>query len=602
MSSVINTNVASLNAQRNLASSQSGLATSLQRLSSGMRINSSKDDAAGMSISSRMSSQISGVQQAGRNANDGISLAQTAEGGLQNISDSLQRMRDLAVQSSNATNSASDRASIQNEVTALVAQINTVSSQSSFNGTKLLDGTFNAQSFQVGANAGESITIASIGNSSAAALGVGSTSSSAYQATVGGTAISGSLAANGITVNGYNVGPSYNDNVSTAGGNDSAIAKAAAFNLVSAQTGVTAKASSTMISGSAAAAGAIVSGSVFINNVDLGAVAAGTNAVSQANNVTAAINAISSKTGVTASFSTTTNSISLNAADGRNIAMSTTSAAGQTATGFSSASMGTAASIATIVGAAATTFSAMAAGDMTINGLDVGAVAAGTNATTQGANLGAAINALSSKTGVTASVSSSGAITLTATNAGQNISISGSSTNIANSTTTTKSGFTTAQMDSSTAVVTRGTVTLTSSSSSNSANSSITLGGSDVGRAGLVQGNTASALTGAGSGVASVDLSTVAGSQSAIATIDAALATLNTNRANLGAIQNRFSSVVNNLAATSENLSASRSRIQDADFAVETANLTHGQILQQAGTAMLSQANSLPQGVLALLK
>jgi flagellin-like hook-associated protein FlgL len=153
MPQVINTNAASLNSQRSLNMSQTSLATSLQRLSSGLRINSAKDDAAGMAISARMTSQINGLNQASRNANDGISLAQTAEGGLQSITESLQRMRELAVQGANATNTATDRAALQQEVDQLVQQINTVAGQTAFNGVKLLDGTFNSQAFQVGANA-----------------------------------------------------------------------------------------------------------------------------------------------------------------------------------------------------------------------------------------------------------------------------------------------------------------------------------------------------------------------------------------------------------------------------------------------------------------
>jgi flagellin len=152
MPQVINTNAASLNSQRSLNMSQTSLATSLQRLSSGLRINSAKDDAAGMAISARMTSQINGLNQASRNANDGISLAQTAEGGLQSITESLQRMRELAVQGANATNTATDRAALQQEVDQLVQQINTVAGQTAFNGVKLLDGTFNSQAFQVGAN------------------------------------------------------------------------------------------------------------------------------------------------------------------------------------------------------------------------------------------------------------------------------------------------------------------------------------------------------------------------------------------------------------------------------------------------------------------
>ena len=169
MASYINTNTASLNAQRNLTSSQSSLTTSLQRLSSGLRINSAKDDAAGLAIADRLTSQITGSNQAARNANDGISLAQTAEGDLAQIGNNLQRIRELAVQASNGTNSASDRASLNNEATQLISEIDRVASGSSFNGVKLLDGSFSSQSFQVGANntANDRISINAIASASA---------------------------------------------------------------------------------------------------------------------------------------------------------------------------------------------------------------------------------------------------------------------------------------------------------------------------------------------------------------------------------------------------------------------------------------------------
>ena len=171
MALTVNTNIASLSAQRNLTGSQNDLATSLQRLSSGLRINSAKDDAAGLSISARFEAQIRGLNQGVRNANDGISLAQTAEGALAEVTNNLQRIRELAVQSSNATNSAADRSTLQAEVTALVAEIDRVASQTSFNNIKLLDGTFNGQTFQVGANSGETVTVSSIVNARSASLG-----------------------------------------------------------------------------------------------------------------------------------------------------------------------------------------------------------------------------------------------------------------------------------------------------------------------------------------------------------------------------------------------------------------------------------------------
>ena len=171
MAATINTNIQSLNAQRNLSTSQNSLATSMQRLSSGLRINSAKDDAAGLAISERMTTQVRGLNQAVRNANDGVSLAQTAEGALSSIGNNLQRIRELAVQSRNATNSTDDRAALQKEVTQLKGEIGRVAKQTAFNGTNLLDGSFTAQSFQVGANQGQTINIASIANANIDQLG-----------------------------------------------------------------------------------------------------------------------------------------------------------------------------------------------------------------------------------------------------------------------------------------------------------------------------------------------------------------------------------------------------------------------------------------------
>src|SRR6187397_1857381 len=159
MALVINTNVMSLNAQRNLSTSGSQLATSLQRLSSGLRINSAKDDAAGLAISNRMTTQINGLTQAARNANDGISLAQTTESALQEVTNNLQRIRDLAVQSANATNSDSDRSVLDQEVQQRLAEVNRIATQTSFNGRKVLDGSFGDATFQFGANVGETISV-----------------------------------------------------------------------------------------------------------------------------------------------------------------------------------------------------------------------------------------------------------------------------------------------------------------------------------------------------------------------------------------------------------------------------------------------------------
>jgi flagellin len=490
MAAFINTNLSSLNSQRNLSSSQTALTTSLQRLSSGLRINSAKDDAAGLAISERMTSQIRGNDQAARNANDGISLAQTAEGDLSQIGSNLQRIRELAVQAANGSNSASDRASLNNEASSLIAEIDRVASSSSFNGNKLLDGTFTSQSFQVGANntSNDRISIDAIASAKASSLGVGSGSS--YSATKAGSAVTtNALTAGELSINGYSVGASTTDGVSFANGDASGIAKAAAVNAVSSQTGVTAT------------------------------------------------------TGAT------------------------TTAAG---------------------GVASTATNATIAGDVLVNGVDIGPIAAGSTGVDRGTQTAAAINAKTSQTGVTATASSTGAVTLSAAD-GRNITVA-----------TSANGGTSTGLNAGASSA--GTTTTSSISLSSSGAAGITVGGtSGLTKAGLSVAFVGATAT-AGAGVSSLNLSTAAGAQAALTTLDSALANVNSSRASLGAYQNRFASVVTSLQTTSENLSASRSRIQDTDFAKETASLTRGQILQQAGTAMLAQANSLPNGVLALLR
>jgi len=230
----INTNVASLNAQRNVAKSQEGLATSLQRLSTGLRINSAKDDSAGLAISERFSSQIRGLNQAARNANDGISLVQTAEGALTEVGSNLQRIRELAVQASNGTNTQADRDALNSEVTQLKSEIQRVSEQTNFNGTKLLDGSFSGVAFQVGANAGETITIASIANTQVASLGGTINRFSASVSASAITSFATAIPAGGLTINGTDVGA-----IAAAGNSQERAGQITeAINRVSSTTGV----------------------------------------------------------------------------------------------------------------------------------------------------------------------------------------------------------------------------------------------------------------------------------------------------------------------------------------------------------------------------
>lgn len=380
----INTNIMSLNVQKNLNSSSQGLATSIERLSTGLRINSAKDDAAGLAISERFTTQIRGQNQAIRNANDGISLAQTAEGAMDEVSNNLQRIRELAVQASNATYTQSDRDALQLEVSELLSEVNRVADQTTFNGVKLLDGSFTGAVFQIGANAGENITLSSIADVNTAALGTVSQASGAAM----------SVAASGLT-------------------------------------------------------------------------------------------------------------------------------------GFGTA---------------------IAAGDLTINGVDVGAIAAASSASERAGQLAEAINEVSAQTGVGASYdNATGQLTL----------------------------------NSEAAVTIAGAAPLATTT------------GWAAGSVGTVTSST---------GIDTLTVANYAGAQTAMKLVDSALTTVNSARATLGAQQSRFESVVASLQSSVENQSASRSRIQDADFAIETANLSRTQILQQAGTAMLAQANQAPQSVLQLLQ
>ena len=498
MPQTINTNIASLNAQRNLNSSQGTLATSLQRLSSGLRINSAKDDAAGLAISERFTSQIRGLDQAARNANDGISLAQTAEGALVETTNALQRIRELAVQSANDTNSTSDRTAIQSEVAQLQAEISRIANSTQFNGKNLLDGNFSGQNFQVGANANQTI------------------------------------------------GVSISDAKSTAIG-DNRVAETGTLNVaVAAAAGAGARVASTVNVGEQLT----LSGSS--GTVTTTTVAAGDSAFTLA----ALANASTGSTNVAAKAIT-------------KATLSGLSASGTVAfTLFGSNSTGV-------------------------------AISAVGNTATDLSSLNDQINNYAATTGIT-STHSGGTLTLTS-EAGYDISI----TDMLNGSTATMQfraldGYTSA---TSGAAVTLGSTTGADSSTVGgtlrfTSASAFTVTSGSAG--GMFAATTSNAST--LSAVSSISVSTQSGANSAIDIIDSALQTVNSQRASLGAIQNRFSSVVSSLQTATENMSASRGRIQDADFAKETATLTRNQILQQAGIAMLAQANALPNNVLALLR
>jgi flagellin len=493
MPQIINTNIASLNAQRNLNNSQTQLATSLQRLSSGLRINSAKDDAAGLAIAERFTAQVRGSEQARRNANDGVSLSQVAEASLTEVSNALQRIRELSVQAANATNSTSDRAALNAEVNQLVAELDRQAQSSEFNGQKILDGSFTSAVYQVGANANETIT-ATTGNFRTAKYG------------------------------NFRIGAQ----VATAANPEG--------DLVAGST-VSAVASN------AAAASRVVGTSFVIN----GAAGSATITYAAGDSAKSAAALVNAQTGTTSVTATALTKFDLTAA-------------------VASASYSL-----NIVSDNSTAVTVSFAVGSVVN---ADGLSAGVNA----------INDVSSKTGVTAKVNSAGT-GITLTNAsGNNVTITN---NAASTAAITVGGFVTAVAG---VAVGTGQLSLDSDKSFGVTGATVTDFFSTATASSQLQATSA------------LDVTSVASATRSLAIVDSALAAVNGQRAKFGALQSRFQSTIASLESRSENLSAARSRIQDADFAQETAALTRGQILQQAGIAIVAQANALPQSVLSLLK
>ncbi len=605
MPQVINTNVASLNAQRNLTTSQGQLATALQRLSSGLRINSAKDDAAGLAISERFTTQIRGLNQAVRNANDGISLAQTAEGALGETGNALQRIRELAIQSANSTNSASDRAALNAEAAQLLAEVQRIAQTTQFNGQNILDGSFSSAQFQVGANANQTISFG-VQGATTNALG-------AYQATstaVSDTAFDGA----GFTINGVEIGVSADTSAAGVTG-DSATAKATAINAKANETGVTATAANEVVGSAPVARSGLANGALRINGIAVGAIANSTNAVTQGQNAATAINAVSNQTGVTAVADASTGALTLSTSDGRNIKIESGAGNAQGATDIlnatgldvSDGANATGNSTQTLTAEAYTTAGQadeLAEGDtVTIDNVTyefrtTGSATGSNVLVTLGAStaaggvataLATAINLQFAAGNTTVQADDNGAdVVLTQAKVGA-YAIGYSATLADADGMAAAAAVLGTNSADGTGVTNRGTLTLSSAEN-------FTVGGADVARAGLAAAS--ANLT----RLDTVDISTVDGANAAIAVLDGALSQVTSIRADLGAVQNRFASTIANLQTTSENLSASRSRILDADFAAETATMTRAQILQQAGTAILAQANAIPQNVLSLLR
>jgi flagellin len=470
----VNTNVTSMKAQSNLNGANSGLKTSMERLSSGLRINSAKDDAAGLQISNRLTSQINGIGVAMRNANDGISIAQTAEGAMSESTNILQRMRDLSLQSANGSNSADDRASMQKEVVALKDELTRISDTTSFGGQKLLDGKFGTKAFQIGSNANETISV-SLRNTNAASIGnekvsgsVGTvggiiSSAGAYAASATGLVITDST-----TGKATNIATAVTDDASTIATkvNDSvAGVKATASNVVELTIGFGAGGSLAFGIGGATVTGALDNDSV----------------VSQ-------INQNSSTTGVSAEI--TDGKLRVTQKDGKDMAFTAAAFTGGTAPAMT---------LAVVIDDTALT------------------APVATDATAGNTNINGVLEFSSAKefSVLGAEVTGGGASTLNA--------------------------------------------------------------------------------------IDTVDISTAKKSQSALEMIDSAISMIDSQRADLGAVQNRMNFTISNLSNIQSNVTDARSRIQDVDFASETAQLTKQQILSQTSSAMLAQANQIPQAALSLL-
>ena len=643
---VINTNTAAMRAQNGSRLATSSLQTSMERLSTGKRINSAKDDAAGLAIASRMTSQVKGLAVAIRNANDGISMAQTAEGALGEVTNMLQRMKELAVQAGNGTLSTSDRTGLQSEMKQLLSEVNNISKSTNFNGLKLLDGSVKDVKLQTGVNAGDQIGISMV-DVSTKSLGLDGGAASGVL--VSGRIGTGAAVASGdVLINGQTAVTSTFNAAS-----DSAQALAAAINANSANTGVTATASNS-ITGSVPTQGVFASGDVVINGVTVGAAGSVEDLVSNINRdvggVVAKLNAdktislsndtgkaititTGAKAGFTESATPVQGFVTLKSSNGDPIKVS----AGSTAAADDFAKLGlNATDGGSFTGTAVTSSAFTASTNIKINGVAVGASSDGSAAAKA-----AAINVVSGKTGVTATAETkvyvglnlaNGAATGTTIN-GITIDLSGATGSVSAAVTAINAATTDTGVVASADTAT-GKLVLTSTSGRDitladttstftyqAATASATSGAlgtargalkltaedgstvriegtaADLQSAGLAaQGGTADAV---GNGISI--LSQEAAGQ-AITTIDAALDKVSASRGDLGALQNRLDVTVNNLTTASTNLSDARSRIEDADFSAETTNLAKAQILSQAATAMLAQANQSAQGVLKLLQ
>ena len=566
----VQTNVASINAQRNLSKSGSAMETSMQRLSSGLRINSAKDDAAGMQISNKLTSQVNGLNVAVRNANDGISMAQTAEGALQESSNILQRMRDLAVQSANGTYSDGDRSALQEEVVQLQRELDRIAESTTFGDRKLLNGSFGTEAFQVGAKSFETINV-SVGSFFGSDMGAES-----FEIINGDTSTATTLGTSAGMVTG-------GDSLVGFGG----------MSLTTAATAVSTYTNS--IEGNIATLSTASTISLQVKG-DLGSATASINgADASAYNAASSLNQIAAKTGVLA--------------DARNVV---------TLDFFGGAGGATDAALLSIE----TTVTMELRGQNTDTSKEGALIKFSVTDTEDLTAVVNAFNEAATETGISAKLTGDGRVALISERGDnivmENIQATGAETVLAISATTY--GYDGNFLDTTTAIAS-GTMGSANTLEGMTADSSagfavfvgtvrthsngdykLSLGTATALQAGnMLQGTGNTAVISDRETVDDIDIGTAIGAQKAIEIVDGALGYIDEQRAGLGAVQNRLNSTVSNLENVVENASASRSRIRDTDFATETASMTKSQILQQASTSILAQANQLPQAALSLL-
>jgi len=715
--SVINTNVKALVAQESMRTSNLSMSQAMERLSTGSKINNAKDDAAGLAITNRMTSQIRGMAKAIGNVNDAISMSQTAEGAIGNVGDILQRMRELAVQAGTGTLNDTDRSSLQLEVSQLKQQIDDIANKTNHNNIKLLDGSAQNVVIQSGVNSGDNLKI---GFDSMKTKDIGIGSKAFLQSAVGTSATRAAFVASALYLNGVAVGASLADDDAAsplAGKSTSAISKAAAINRVANLSGVYARAESNFVSGSAmAAAAAVSSGTVTINGVITDTFTTSFDTSLTRKTVVNAINAIANQTGVTAADTGDDNlGVTLTAADGRNINLTlntlksaTTGLKLSTATSYvgsyslytldgkditvsqTAGTLGTtptdvenstglqvgtfkadtaiftsANRTATSSAPSLTTTGLLTGSSMIINGTAIGAAVStddtstyeggttligGTSSTraSSAIAIAAAINKSSAQTGVTAKAASNvirgTGWTATTVASSKGVFLNGVTFTVSAKAVdevidrfnefSGQTGVVASRFGDGMQLEAVDGRTIIIGSSATAAG--LGLAGVSVGALGTgkqayahvasVQLSSEKAFTiqagaeknanlellgfyqgtyGAsknGLKVAEIDVSSVAGATQAITAVDSAINLVSAAQAKSGAINNRLDSIINNLTEGSKNMQASRSRILDTDYAAETTNLAKQQIIQQAATAMLAQANQSSQSILSLLK